>query len=301
MQGKGKRGSNARGPKRQHHGAPRGQLGYFPQFSDELPSDLFMKLDNELMGYMHYRGDIFESEEKQILRGVAIQKLLAVCRSWVTDTGRSKGVSEEVLADGLGAGVQLRIFGSTRLGVHSPDADIDVLCLTPNFVTRDEFFTSLKDVLLGRDDITMLSAVPEAYTPVMKFNMDGQPIDMIFAALPYYTAIPPNLDILSTSVLHGLDAKSIRSVNGSRVAERICNLVPNFHNFCTTLRAVKLWAKQRGLYSNVLGFLGGVNCAILVAHVCQRYPNANPALLLLRFFQLYVFCCTAVLPFFSCL
>lgn len=54
-----------------------------------------------------------------------------------------------------------------------------------------------------------------------------------------------------------------------------------------TLRFVKLWAKQRGLYSNVLGFLGGVNYAILVAFVCQRYVNACPATLLKKFFLLY--------------
>ena len=69
--------------------------------------------------------------------------------------GNSSGNSSSKaarLAVGDG-GVQLRIFGSTRLGVHAPDADIDVLCLAPCWLSRGDFFTSLRTALEARPDV----------------------------------------------------------------------------------------------------------------------------------------------------
>ena len=43
----------------------------------------------------------------------------------------------------------------------------------------------------------------------------------------------------------------------------------------------------RGCYSNSLGFLGGVSWAILMARVCQLYPNAAPATLVQKFFRVF--------------
>jgi poly(A) polymerase Pap1 len=54
------------------------------------------------------------------------------------------------------------------------------------------------------------------------------------------------------------------------------------------LRVVRYWAKRRGLYSNKIGFLGGVNWALLVAFACQLYPVAAPAQILKNFFRLYL-------------
>ena len=77
------------------------------------------------------------------------------------------------------------------------------------------------------------------------------------------------------------------SLNGCRVTEMILKLVPDLAHFRTTLIAVKHWARVNGIYANVLGFLGGVNWAILVARICQLYPCALPSALFCCFFRVF--------------
>jgi poly(A) polymerase len=43
------------------------------------------------------------------------------------------------------------------------------------------------------------------------------------------------------------------------------------------IRVLKLWAKQRGVYSRVLGFLSGTSIAIMAARVGQMHPEALPS------------------------
>lgn len=61
----------------------------------------------------------------------------------------SSSYADIVVASGPGpggadrtAGPSLISFGSYRLGVHTPDADVDCLVLAPPHVTRDDFFGS---------------------------------------------------------------------------------------------------------------------------------------------------------------
>jgi len=92
---------------------------------------------------------------------------------------------------------------------------------------------------------------------------------------------------IDDSDLLGMDEAGVRSLNGARVTQLILEMVPNKNNFRILASAVKEWAVQNGIYSNVLGFLGGVNFAILCAWVCKRHPKQPPASLLRIFFRTF--------------
>lgn len=74
---------------------------------------------------------------------------------------------------------------------------------------------------------------------------------------------------------------------GPRVTDMILNLVPDVGVYRTALRAIRLWAKKRGVYSNVMGYPGGVAWALMTARICQLYPTAAPAAIVGKFFPIY--------------
>lgn len=53
------------------------------------------------------------------------------------------------------------------------------------------------------------------------------------------------------------------------------------------LRAVKIWAKNNGIYGNPTGYLGGFAWAVLVANTCMTYPKLNAPAMLAAFFCQY--------------
>lgn len=131
-------------------------------------------------------------------------------------------------------------------------------------------------------------------------------LDMLFARLAL-KEIPDDQTLDDDMLLRNLDEKCIRSLNGCRVTDEILRLVPDKETFRLTLRAIKLWAKRKhvtltlflftlsysngfpgkGIYSNSLGYLGGVSWAMLVARTCQLYPNAAPSTLVQKFFLVF--------------
>lgn len=53
--------------------------------------------------------------------------------------------------------------------------------------------------------------------------------------------------------------------------------MPNYESFLPVVRCVRRWAKARGLYSNKMGYLGGVNFNIMVAFACQVWAAVAAA------------------------
>ncbi|GAV61251.1 NTP_transf_2 domain-containing protein/PAP_RNA-bind domain-containing protein/PAP_central domain-containing protein [Cephalotus follicularis] len=259
------------------------QYGKTEPISTAGPSGADIQRSRELEKFLVDAG-LYESEDEAARREVVLGRIGQIVKDWVKQLTRLRGYTDRMVED---ANALIFTFGSYRLGVHGPGADIDTLCVGPSYVNREEdFFYILHNILAETEEVTELQPVPDAHVPVMRFKFDGISIDLLYASVSRLV-VPEDLDISDMSLLYNIDERTARSLNGCRVADQMLKLVPNVEHFRTTLRCIKLWAKRRGVYSNVTGFLGGVNWALLVARVCQLYPNAIPSMLVSRFFRVY--------------
>jgi poly(A) polymerase len=257
----------------------RGFLGVTPPISTAESTEREKEVTATLMEELR-RQNTFESVEEARLRETVLGRVAAAVKKFVYEVSLSRGLSE---AAANAAGGKIFTFGSYRLGVHGPGSDIDTLCVVPKHVSREDFFQTFEPMLRALEDATEVSGVPEAYVPIIKTKISGIPLDFLMARLAL-SSIPDDLSLKDDNLLRNLDERCVRSLGGSRVNDEILRLVPHVEVYRDSLRCIKLWAQRRAIYSNVNGFLGGVAWAILVARICQLYPNATAGAIVSRFF-----------------
>ena len=218
-------------------------------------------------------------DRKSVLNDV--QKIV---NNWIQSASASQGFTGEALRQACG---KVFTFGSFRLGLITPSSDIDALCVAPKHITREDFFSGLLPILERDSNVSELSGVPDAVVPIIKMKFKGIEVDLTFARLNLAVVDSKLENLDNDSLLKHLDEKTVRSINGTRVADALVSLVPNRSTYITVLRFVRHWAKKRGLYSNAMGFFGGITWAILSARICQMYPNMTPLQLSVKFFLVF--------------
>jgi poly(A) polymerase len=175
----------------------------------------------------------------------------------------------------------LHSIGSYRLGVHCPDSDIDLVCVSPKRLTREDFqhvfFSRLENLI----DVSYCFGIFTAKVPIIKLIMKGIKVDLQFASTDQDLKTFDYLNIAE------LDEASLLGINAIRNNEFILNAVPDVDSFRFLARAVKLWAKQKNLYSGVGGGLGGISWNILCAKICIRYAGLSVVELIEKFFKVF--------------
>lgn len=253
------------------------EVQYSPFDGNRLPKDSCDSTQNTNCTVFKHREEVLKS----------LQRIADVFVRKVAEETHAENVAVQKSARG-----RIFTYGSYRLGVFGPGSDIDTLVVGPKYVTRAHFFElfpGLLNEMTPPGAITDLTAVTDAFVPIIKFEYSGISIDLIFSRIATLMEIPPptsSWDLLDNNLLRGLDDAELRSLNGTRVTDEILKLVPEPTSFRLALRAIKLWAQRRAIYANIMGFPGGVAWAMLVARVCQLYPRANGAVIVNKFFHI---------------
>jgi len=230
-------------------------------------------------------------------REQALTDLKDIIKNWVVSIAKQNGMEESLAVE---EEAKLFTFGSHRLGVNSRGGDIDTVILCPSYVDREtHFFEQLYGILEKRQEeghVEELVKVndPGVLVPVITMSFHKIPVDLAFVKVDV-PKIDKKLRSLNDNNLLAavMDKKMVISMNGPRNVDMIIQAVDvkedssRIANFRTTLKLLKLWAKNRGIYSNAMGYVTGISLAILVAKICQLFPNLKPNKLIQKFFQYY--------------
>eukprot|EP00915_Cephaloidophora_sp_WS-2016_P012044 GHVH01017511.1.p1 GENE.GHVH01017511.1~~GHVH01017511.1.p1 ORF type:complete len:613 (+),score=62.95 GHVH01017511.1:52-1890(+) len=259
------------------------QWGVTPPISYECSKEEDRVKTCELESFLRSNG-CFESGDGYVLRRKVLAELEEVINIWLKGATYPEDCQN----------AQLLSFGSYQLGVVMPASDIDLCCLVSpkHEISRSQFFTEIGSVLRLDERVSKLVVVIHAHTPVMKMKFRNVSLDLLFCALddPPDFVRPGNLthsDVGRDEILKSADDQIARSINGVRVATKILQLVPDVETYRLALRFIKYWARMRGVYSNIFGYLGGVAYSIMVARICQLYPNFAASQIVARFFKIY--------------
>ncbi|GEM_PF-3063917 len=199
-------------------------------------------------------------------------------------------IPAQACAECLGFQPSLHLLGSARLGVQSPQSDLDIVCLIPAHLSGQAFLESVQHKLVGLCDRSSL--VEDARMPVLKMRIEGLAVDLLYART---TAEPSKVVRIKESDREFFDPVSWQAVLGCLAADVIAEAVQKrvpLVSFKELLRAVRAWAKARQIHGNAWGFLGNFSWALLAGWSCTKYPldiaNIQTETLLVDFFQTLV-------------
>jgi poly(A) polymerase len=194
---------------------------------------------------------------------------------------------EQACAECLGFQASLHLVGSARLGVQSPQSDLDVLCLIPAYMSGEAFLESVRQCLEGLCDRAQV--VSSVKIPLLRMGFEGVSVDLLYARRPSELG---TLEPLTEAARPFFEPVSWKALVGCLEADTLTDIVRQYvplESFRELLRAVRAWAKARQIHGNAWGFLGNFSWTLLAAWSCTRYPQAvadtGLEALLAHFFQ----------------
>ena len=140
---------------------------------------------------------------------------------------------------------KLVIIGSHKLGVHLKGADIDLVCIAPKWITRQEFNVNLVELLQADESVSQIRPVPHARVPVLKFTLGRVDFDLQFARLEL-ERVEEDQDFSIKGLVS--DPQCQTSLAGHLDTMALLAAVPDILTFQSTLAGIKVWADRRGVH-----------------------------------------------------
>ncbi|WPB79650.1 poly(A) polymerase [Archangium violaceum] len=219
------------------------------------------------------RTDRSSAEEKDVLRTV-----LSARGEWPSSDTRQARQAVVGRLEALCArvGAELLPYGSYLLGTDNAGSDVDAVAVGPASLSREDFAQALTRLVAEQEGPAAARFVADAALPLVKLSLDGVHFDVSYARRPEGVEPCPPTELLAR---YGerLDTPGFRSLNGWTDTRELLDSVGHegagAERFRTVLRAVRSWAKARGVYSHALGYLGGLSWSVLVAWACTNAPR----------------------------
>jgi poly(A) polymerase len=224
-----------------------------------------------LRAALEARGE-WESDEARQQRSKAVNQLTGVCGK---------------------LGLQLHPYGSYLLGTGSASSDVDAVAIGPSELSREDFARMLLQELTQQDSTASGRFVADAAIPMLKLSLGGVHFDVSYASRPKGVDPCPPRELLE-QYGEQLDLAGFRSLNGwadtNALLEAVEREGAGSDRFRVVLRAVRAWARARGVYSHALGYLGGLSWSVMAAWISLRAPReaaSSDERLLTHFFETF--------------
>uniref|UniRef100_A0A183CC64 polynucleotide adenylyltransferase n=1 Tax=Globodera pallida TaxID=36090 RepID=A0A183CC64_GLOPA len=172
----------------------------------------------------------------------------------------------------------------------------------PDGFDPDDTRTVLRPYAAGESDTTLYSTLKKdligaklswiaGKVPLIRIEFGPVELDLLLVPVPikYLTekeAAAAKLE--SDQVIKDIcNVKGIYSLAGYRSGKFQLSLVNDKQLFANFLKSIKVWAKNRLIYSGIFGYFNGATLSVMATKICALFPFAPLAYLLYQFFQIY--------------
>ncbi|EJT78999.1 hypothetical protein GGTG_04090 [Gaeumannomyces tritici R3-111a-1] len=183
--------------------------------------------------------------------------------------------------------------GSYGLGVWTPSSDIDVMCIGPYSSAVFMALAVQRIRKAGARGFKLVRRVRANTGTMLELEVQGVKMDLQYcAATSVAEGWPAVLDRPASDPVFSLPAQTLGKLKAARDLDYLRRSLPDLAKFRLAHRAVRTWARTRGIYSVRFGYLGGIQISVLLARVCKSLardagPGLSVADILVTFFHHY--------------